>query len=260
MWLALPMALLLFAQWPLRDVLARFSREANDAGQVLFALYVAVALTSATRRGAHVAADVISARYSGRARDIIERTAALAVLAPWACFMLFAAWRPSLASVLQLEGFPETFNPGYFLLRIALLLLAVLVLAQAIVTAARPRSPPMMPIAGVCDARRPRGGVARDRTAFVDRVDRRRARVRRRRRRRRRVSRHPARGDARARLLGLLENDLLQALPLYALMGALLVRLPLAAIAVSRPRARVPRHARRTAARGARPWRVAWRR
>src|SRR5438045_4322803 len=33
-----------------------------------------------------------------------------------------------------------------------------------------------------------------------------------------------------ARLVGLLENDLLQALPLYVLMGALLNRLPLAAI------------------------------
>src|SRR5258706_1664541 len=33
-----------------------------------------------------------------------------------------------------------------------------------------------------------------------------------------------------SRLLGLLENDLLQALPLYVLMGAMLNRLPLAAI------------------------------
>jgi len=35
--LALPLALLLFLQWPLRDLVHKFSREANDLGQVAFA-------------------------------------------------------------------------------------------------------------------------------------------------------------------------------------------------------------------------------
>ena len=39
--LALPVVLLLFLQWPLRDLVRAYSREANDLGQWLFALYVA---------------------------------------------------------------------------------------------------------------------------------------------------------------------------------------------------------------------------
>src|SRR5437762_900472 len=47
MWVALPLALLLFAQWPLRDLVQAYSREANDLGQLLFAAYVAVAVAVA---------------------------------------------------------------------------------------------------------------------------------------------------------------------------------------------------------------------
>ena len=50
--LVLPVSLLLFLQWPLRDLVHLYSREANDLAQVLFALYVSVAITQATRRGA----------------------------------------------------------------------------------------------------------------------------------------------------------------------------------------------------------------
>ena len=46
--LVLPIGLLLFLQWPLRDVFQAYSREANDLAQCLFALYVSVAITSAT--------------------------------------------------------------------------------------------------------------------------------------------------------------------------------------------------------------------
>jgi len=37
-----------------------------------------------------------------------------------------------MQSVRQLEAFPETFNPGYFVLRIAVVLTALLVLVQAL--------------------------------------------------------------------------------------------------------------------------------
>ena len=45
-WLALPVVLLLSAQWPLRDLVRCCSREANDLGQWLFALFIAVASNS----------------------------------------------------------------------------------------------------------------------------------------------------------------------------------------------------------------------
>jgi hypothetical protein len=36
-------------------------------------------------------------------------------------------------SLLQLERFPETFNPGYFVVRLAAIVLALLALLQALV-------------------------------------------------------------------------------------------------------------------------------
>ena len=46
--LVLPVSLLLFLQWPLRELLHSYSREANDFAQLLFALYVSIAVTCAT--------------------------------------------------------------------------------------------------------------------------------------------------------------------------------------------------------------------
>ena len=41
-------------------------------------------------------------------------------------------------SVLLLEKFPDTYNPGYFLVKFAALLLAVLALVQALIDLLRP--------------------------------------------------------------------------------------------------------------------------
>ena len=41
----------------------------------------------------------------------------------------------------QLESFPDTFNPGYFLLKVAVVLMALAVAMQALVTAMRPPEP-----------------------------------------------------------------------------------------------------------------------
>ncbi len=137
-WLALPLSLLLFLQWPLRDLVQSYSREANDAAQVLFALFVAVAITAATRRHSHLAVDAFAHRIAPRWRARIERIAAVVVAAPWALLLIVAGAGPAWQSILELEGFPETMNPGYFLIRAAAMLLAVLVLAQAIVDAVAP--------------------------------------------------------------------------------------------------------------------------
>lgn len=133
--LALPLSLLLFVQWPLREWVHAYSREANDAAQILFALYVSVAITAATRAGAHLAAGSDRIRWSRR----IETIASIAVLLPWASFVLYASWSSVVQSIRQLEGFPETYNPGYFLIRVGLVVLTVLVLAQAIVGVFAPR-------------------------------------------------------------------------------------------------------------------------
>jgi TRAP-type mannitol/chloroaromatic compound transport system permease small subunit len=130
--LALPLSLLLFLQWPLRELVQAYSREANDVAQCLFALYVSVAILCATRRGAHLATDAIAHRYSPATRARFSRIASLAILVPGSLFVLWAAWPIVLQSVLQLEAFPETFNPGYFVVKAAVALLALLVLVQAL--------------------------------------------------------------------------------------------------------------------------------
>ena len=140
-WLVLPVLVLLFAQWPLRDLFRAYSREANDLGQIFFALYVAIALTAATRAGTHLAADALARSYSARTRLVIVRLGALLGLLPWALFMLIAGRKIVFWSVMQLELFPDTFNPGYFLIKIAMALMALLVIAQAILDIARPKIP-----------------------------------------------------------------------------------------------------------------------
>jgi TRAP-type mannitol/chloroaromatic compound transport system permease small subunit len=138
-WLVVPVVLLLFLQWPLRDLVQAYSREANDLGQWLFALFIAAAVTAATRERIHLAADAFARRYSLRARAWITRLAAVLGLAPWAFFVLYASRQTVWMSVKQLENFPDTYNPGYFMVKLALWLLAALLLLQAIVDAVLPQ-------------------------------------------------------------------------------------------------------------------------
>jgi len=131
--LAIAIALLLFVQWPLRDLVASGHRptQANDLAQWLFALYVAVALRHAGRRGAHlVARPDLADGSTGRFARLRRMGAALCVL-PWALFLIVTAAVPVGRSVLALELFPDTFNAGYFMIKVALLLLAVLLAVQS---------------------------------------------------------------------------------------------------------------------------------
>jgi TRAP-type mannitol/chloroaromatic compound transport system permease small subunit len=137
--LVLPVSLLLFLQWPLREMVQIYSREANDLAQILFALYVSVAITYASRHRSHLAADAFAHRYSPRIRARLARIAAAAVLIPWSIFTMYAAWPVVSQSVRELEAFPDTYNPGYFVIKLAVALLALLVLLQAIVDVLRPR-------------------------------------------------------------------------------------------------------------------------
>ena len=127
-WLVLPVSLLLFLQWPLRDWLQAYSREANDLGQWLFAIYVAASVTAATRAGMHLAADAFARRYTERTRTILAHIANLLALLPWALFVALSARPMILTSLGYWERFPDTGNPGYFLIKLSLWLLAGLIL------------------------------------------------------------------------------------------------------------------------------------
>jgi TRAP-type mannitol/chloroaromatic compound transport system permease small subunit len=136
--LVLPLSLLLFLQWPLRDLVHAYSREANDVAQWLFALYVSCAITYATRARSHLSADAYARRYAAAGRARLERFASLCILIPWAAFILYAGSGMVGRSILQLESFPDSYNPGYFIVKTAAVLLALLVLLQAIVDVVRP--------------------------------------------------------------------------------------------------------------------------
>lgn len=136
-WLVFAVTLLLFLQWPLRDLVQAYSREANDLAQWLFALYVSMAVPYATRAGSHLAADSLAHRLSPSTRTRLTKGGALLVLAPWALFLLVAGWPMVSQSVRQLEAFPDTFNPGYFVVKAAAWLLALLTLVQALLDTAK---------------------------------------------------------------------------------------------------------------------------
>jgi TRAP-type C4-dicarboxylate transport system permease small subunit len=132
-WLVLPLALLLFVQWPLRDLVGAWSRQANDTAQWIFAIYVALAVREATRRQTHMAAAFFVSRYPPRWRRRLARFGEAIAVLPWALFVLIAGAAPTWHSVLGLEGFPDTGNPLYFLIRISAWLVALLMMLQALV-------------------------------------------------------------------------------------------------------------------------------
>lgn len=129
-WLAIPISLLLFLQWPLRDFFQVYSREANDLGQWLFALYVAGAVTAATRAGTHLAVDALAKRYPLWLRRLLAHGCNLVALGPWALFVLAAGTPMIISSIAHWERFPDTGNPGYFILKASLWLMAGAVLAS----------------------------------------------------------------------------------------------------------------------------------
>jgi hypothetical protein len=129
--LVIPLAMLLFAQWPLRDGLGAFSRQANDMAQILFALYAAVAVSAASYANAHLALAKLETVAS---KSIVKwrAWAWLACVGPWSLLVLWSAVPQTLASVLAMERFSEGLTAGYFVLRIALVMLALLVLLHAL--------------------------------------------------------------------------------------------------------------------------------
>ena len=139
-WLALPLVVLLFLQWPLRDLFRTFSREANDLGQVVFAFFVAASVTAATRAHTHLAADLLARQYSARVRRRLAGLGSVLGLLPWAMFVLIAGKSTVASSLRDLESFQDSGNPGYFLIKLAMWAMAILILGQSLLDIFRPRS------------------------------------------------------------------------------------------------------------------------
>jgi TRAP-type mannitol/chloroaromatic compound transport system permease small subunit len=139
-WLVLPLALLLFAQWPLRDLVGGGSRQANDLAQWIFALYVALALRHATRVRLHLTAPAFAAVTSPRVRRLLDRWGHPLAVLPFCLFVLLSGAPMTWNAIRSLEAFPDTLNPGYFIIKCAAWLLALAMAAQALVDLVSPTS------------------------------------------------------------------------------------------------------------------------
>ena len=142
--LVLPLAVLLFAQWPLRDLVQSHSRQANDAAQILFAVYAAVAISAASWSNSHLA-PVALGPAAIKFIPTWRQWVLLACTAPWALFLLWTAVPQMLLAVATLEKFGESLTPGYFIIRIALVLLGVLVLVHGVAAVVKRRSTDALP-------------------------------------------------------------------------------------------------------------------
>ncbi len=134
--LVVPLAVLLFAQWPLRDWVQAYSRQTNDVAQVVFALYVAVAISAASYANAHLAAGRPSP-LSIDATPRWKRYALLLCIGPWAMLILWTSSAQVGQSIVLLERFSETGNPGLFVIKFAGWLMALLALGYCVFSVAR---------------------------------------------------------------------------------------------------------------------------
>lgn len=132
--LSLAITALLFLQWPLRDLAGAGAVQANDLAQWLFALYVAVAIRHAGLRGAHLTGRPdLAATAPGMGRlPAWRRVGAPLCVLPWAVFLLVSGADMAWRSTRELERFPETADPGYFLIKLALMLMGALLGLQAL--------------------------------------------------------------------------------------------------------------------------------
>jgi TRAP-type mannitol/chloroaromatic compound transport system permease small subunit len=95
-------------------------------------------VTAATRAGTHLAVDLLAQHYSLRTRRRLARVGAAAGLLPWALFFLIAGKTAVVSSIQGLESFQDSGNPGYFLIKVALWVMAAAILGQALVDIFRP--------------------------------------------------------------------------------------------------------------------------
>ncbi len=140
--LVLPLIALLFLQWPLRDGLAAGSRQANDAAQWLFALYVALAIAHTTARRGHMSANILAARYPLSVRRALARVGEALSVLPWSLFVLVSSAASTWRSLRSFEAFPDTSNPLYFVVKCSVFLLAALLALRSLADLLTPRAPP----------------------------------------------------------------------------------------------------------------------
>ncbi len=135
----LTLALLLCLQWPLRDWVQAHNRTANDWGQIVFAGLMACAISVASWRGTHLTAHRAQNPAQIDAHSALTRHALwqMACVLPWALLLLWTSLKPMSYALVQAERFPETLTAGYWLIHLAVTVLALMAAVLAIVLARR---------------------------------------------------------------------------------------------------------------------------
>ncbi|MFM7347346.1 MAG: TRAP transporter small permease subunit, partial [Tagaea sp.] len=91
----------------------------------------------AMREDAHVRVDLLSDGWSARRRAWVALWCHALFVLPWMAAIAWFGWPIVRRGFAALERFPETFSPGYFLLKALILVLAFLVSVQALAGIAR---------------------------------------------------------------------------------------------------------------------------
>jgi hypothetical protein len=94
-------------------------------------VYVAVGVTAASTANTHLCALRPGAATS-HGSSAWRAWAVLACVGPWSVFVLWSGAPQIMASMHALERFSETDTPGYFLIKLALGLMLLLIGLQAI--------------------------------------------------------------------------------------------------------------------------------
>jgi len=136
-WLVLAVVLLLFLQHPLREYVHAGQFTANDIGQLAHATVFMVGIAYAWRWDSQVRLDIIYRHMPARTQAAINLVGTLLLLLPWLALVAWHAVPAVLLSVQIRERFPETGTPGYFLLKLLLLVFASMMALQAIAVIAR---------------------------------------------------------------------------------------------------------------------------
>ena len=122
--LALPIFLLvvfLWVQWPMRVFASGNSRLINDMGQIAFAYFWVMAFAIACLSQSHL-------QFSNNAAPTKKGRRAwtgFVLSLPWAIFLVYSAWPLLINSWHENEKFPDSYSPGFYLIKLALILLPV---------------------------------------------------------------------------------------------------------------------------------------
>lgn len=122
--LTLPIVLLvvfLWVQWPMRVFASGNPRLINDMGQIAFAYFWVMAFAIACLSQSHLQISNNAAPTKKGRRAWTGFVLSL----PWAIFLVYTAWPLLINSWHENEKFPDSYSPGFYLIKLALILLPV---------------------------------------------------------------------------------------------------------------------------------------